>query len=429
MKAIKIIGNIFGVLIALVLSIVLFVMLLVTPIITSVTLITKPEAIHEVITQPEVVEMITEIPAVSESLEAAGMDGEFVQQVTQSQFFEDFVHLYTNQTVGGVTGEVTGQVSVEQVQQIIEDNKEEVVDMVRPLAEKMTEGENVPTDDEIEEIIDYAVENYGQDFLDSLPSGQELMDLLNSYSGDMSGLIGDYGSAAGLTNGFGAPVKMSLGTSGPSIPSIEQIDVDALIATAVKLVLDGTLTRALIAVIVLLSVLILIFRWPRFKGLMWVSIVFLCGGGALFGVCEALSVNSISQMILELLDMQYVGAAILGLIINHIRTYAIAFLIVGGACLVVFIIARIILNAIKKNRKKKLEAVNAANIVDAEPVVEEIPAVEAPAEEAPVEESEAEVEVAEEPVEEAPAEEAPAEDAPVEEAPAEETTEEIVTAE
>ena len=421
MKALKIICNIFGILISLVLSVALFAMLIATPFITSVTLITKPETIHEVITQPEVVDMIVELPGVSESLGEVGMDKDFIHEVAQSQLFEDFVHLYTEQTVDGVSGVVTEHVSVEQVQEVIENNKEEVVDLVRPIASQYTEGGEMPSDEEIEEMIDFAVENYGQEFLDSLPSGQDLLDLLGGYGGDVGGLIGDYGSAANSAVAIGAPVKMSLGTTGPSLPDFGEVDPQEVFSLAVKYVLDGTLTNALLAIIVLLSALILLFRWPRFKGLMWLAVVYLLGGGALYGASCLLYYRPFEE---ELAHYFHIAVVIFELIAAHIRTYAVAFLIAGAVCLVLFIIARIILKVLKNRRKKALEA---APVAEVAPVSEETPAQEETSveEEAPVaEETPAE--------EEAPVEEEASveEEAPVaEEVPAEEQTEEIVTAE
>ena len=186
MKALKIIGNVFGVLIAIILSITLFAMLIATPFITSVTLITKPETIHEVITQPEVVDMIVDLPQVSESLGEVGMDKEFIHEVAQSQLFEDFVHLYTEQTVDGVTGETTEHVSVEQVQQIVENNKEEVIELVRPISSNYTEDGEIPSDEEIEEMIDYATSwvgeiDYASSQNDTDPDGRRFEEL---HSGD-----------------------------------------------------------------------------------------------------------------------------------------------------------------------------------------------------------------------------------------------------
>ena len=421
MKALKIIGNVFGVLIAIILSITLFAMLIATPFITSVTLITKPETIHEVITQPEVVDMIVDLPEVSESLGEVGMDKEFIHEVAQSQIFEEIVHLYTEQTVDGVTGVTTEHISVEQVQQIVENNKQEAIDLVRPISSNYTEDGEIPSDEEIEEMIDYALENYGQEFLDSLPSGQDLLDMLSGYSGDMSGLVEQYGPAA--NGGIGAPLKMSLGATGPSISDEDQAKIQQLYSTAVRLVLDGTLTKALIAVIVLLSVLILLFRFPRFKGLMWLAVVYLLAGGVLYACSVALCYRPFEE---ELAHYFHIGVVIFELIAAHIRTYAIAFLIVAGVCLVLFIIGRIILKLLKNRRKK------AAQVAAEEPVAVEVPVVEetlAAVEETPVEED---VPTAEDALaeEETPADEETSveEETPVEEEAAEEDKE-IVTAE
>lgn len=427
MKALKIIGNIFGVLIAIILSITLFAMLIATPFITSITLITKPETVHEVITQPEVVDMIVDLPEVSESLGEVGMDKEFVHEVAQSQLFEEIVHLYTEQTVDGVTGVTTEHVSVEQVQQIVENNKQEAIDLVRPISSNYTDNGEIATDEEIEEMIDYALENYGQDFLDSLPSGQDLLDMLSSYSGDISGLVEGYGPAA--NGGVGAPLKMSLGATGPSVSDEDEAKIQELYSTAVRLVLDGTLTKALIATIVLLSVLILLFRFPRFKGLMWLSVVYLLSGGVLYACSAALYYRPFEE---ELAHYFHIAVVIFELIAAHIRTYAIAFLIVAGVCLVLFIIARIILKLIKSRRKKAAQVTAAepavevpvveeiAPVVEAAPVEEEIPVAEAaPVEEEPPVEEETPVE------EEAPVEE----ETPAEEEAAAEEDKEIVTAE
>lgn len=353
MKALKILGNIIGVVIALVLSLVLLVMLIVTPVVTSLGLITKPETVSTVITQPEVIDMLVELPGVEENLEEVGLNKEFVHEVAQSQFFEDLVHLYTENTVDGVTGVTTEQVTVGQVQQVIENNKEEVIDLVRPMVVANSETDEIPTDEEVEEIIDYAVENYGQNFLDSLPSGQDLLDLLASYSGDISGIVDGYDISGG--GPIGAPAKMSVG--GLDLPSVGDVDLDEIYSLLIRYVLDGTMEKALITAIVFLSALILLFRWPRFKGLMWLCVVFALGGGAMYGVSTLLTYRPFEE---ELAHFFHIAVVIFDLIAVHIRNYAVAFLIVAGVCLVLFIIARIILKLIKRAKKKGAKPVAAA---------------------------------------------------------------------
>ena len=396
MKALKILGNIIGVVIALVLSLVLLVMLIVTPVITSLGLITKPETITTVITQPEVIDMLVEMPGVEEGLEEAGLSKEFVHEVAQSQFFGDLVNLYTENTVGGVTGVTTEQVTVQQVQQVIENNKEEVIDLVRPMVVANSEEDIIPSDEEIEEIIDYAVENYGQEFLDSLPSGQDLLDLLGSYSGDISGIVGGYDISGG--GPIGAPAKMPVG--GLDLPSVGSVDLEQVYTLLIRYVLDGTMEKALITAIIFLAALILLFRFPRFKGVMWLSVVFAIGGGAMYAASN-LMVDPVIEA--QLADELHIGFVILELIAEHIRNYAVAFLIVAGVCLVLFVIARIILKVIK-NAKKKATTPVATAVGVSQDVIDAAAAVAAPEAypEAPVEEETAEAEVSED-IEEAEA--------------------------
>ena len=417
MKALKIIGNIFGILLAIIMSIVLLVMLIITPVISSLTLVVEPETIHAVVTQPEVVEMIAEIPVVSESLDAAGMDKEFVGDVVQSQFFEDFIHLYTEETINGVTGEREHHVTVSEVQQVIANNKDEVIDLVRPISGNYTDDGEIGTDEEIEEMIDYAVETYGEDFLNALPSGQALLDLLNGYSGDISGLVNGYGAAGG-NMGVGAPLKMDLDVSDLPELDIEGVDEQQIISVLVKNLLDGTITKAMLLIIIVISVLVLLLRWPRFKGLMWLAVTYLIGGFVMYGCSALLLYRPFEE---ELAHYFHIAVVIFELMAARIRTYAVAFLIVGAVCLVLFIVGRILLNVFKKRAKARnqvivdapkatpvcepcvVSAVEEAPVAEETPVVEETPAVE----EAPIEE---EAPVVEEAfvAEEAPAEEAPA---------------------
>lgn len=392
MRALTIIGNILGILLAIVMSLVLLVMLIVTPIVSSLTIVVEPETVHAVVTQPEVVEMIAEIPVVSESLDAAGMDKEFVGEVVQSQFFEDFIHLYTEETINGVTGEREHHVTVSEVQQVIANNKDEVIDLVRPISGNYTDDGEIPSDEEIEEMIDYALQNYGQTVLDALPSGQALLDLLNGYSGDVSGLVNSYGSAANSAVGVGAPLQMDLEVS--DLPDIEGVDEKQVISTFIKYLLNGTVTKALIIVLVLLSVLILLLRWPRFKGLMWLTVTYLIGGAIMY-LCSALLLYRPFEE--ELAHYFHIAVVIFELMAFHIRTYAVAFLIVAGVCLVLFIVGRILLNVFKKRAKAKEQVIaeSPEEVVAGESgvVSEELPAgeeatvaKEAPAEESPVEE-------------------------------------------
>ena len=357
-----------------------------------------------------------------EGLEEAGLSKEFVHEVAQSQFFGDLVNLYTENTVGGVTGVTTEQVTVEQVQQVIENNKDEVVDLVRPMVVANSETDEIPTDEEIEEIIDYAVENYGQEFLDSLPSGQDLLDLLGSYSGDISGIVGGYDISGG--GPIGAPAKMSIG--GVDLPSVGSVDLEQVYTLLIRYVLDGTMEKALITAIIFLAALILLFRFPRFKGVMWLSVVFAIGGGAMYAASN-LMVDPVIEA--RLADELHIGLVILELIAEHIRNYAVAFLIVAGVCLVLFIIARIILKLIKRAKKKGAKPVATAVGVSQD-VIDAAAAVAAPEAfaEAPVEEDAADAEVAEDAEEVETADEAEpeqTEEAVAEKAAAEQADEEV----
>ena len=139
-------------------------------------------------------------------------------------------------------------------------------------------------------------------------------------------------------------------------------DEIAVVLKLARMAKNGTLTLVFVGAIVLLALLICLFRWPRFKGIMWVSVVLFIGSAlvAIAGVVytllpgimannmrtDASTVAAVKPIVKIIANSMYIAAAI----------YAAAAIVL----VILFVLLR------KKQRKQ--QALKAARCAQAEMV-------------------------------------------------------------
>ena len=217
---------------------------------------------------------------------------------------------------------------------------------------------------------------------------------------------------------------MGIGPLGGEKPDADQEDIADEVLKLAKMAKNGTLTLAFVGVMVVFALLICLFRWPRFKGLMWVAVMLLIG--AVFVALAGVAYIYLPGMIAGNggAEMSILSAAepVIKIIANSMFVAAAIYAGVAIVLIVLFVLLR---KALRKQKAAKAAAAARAEAVEevaqeaeaAAEMYEEVTAAE-PAE---VEETPAQTEeIPEEISEEAPVEaEIPAEEVAAEEIPAE----------
>ena len=234
-----------------------------------------------------------------------------------------------------------------------------------------------------------------------------------------------FGKAVAIQNGTIRVFGMSLGSSGGEQPEKEQQeDIAEEIMQLAKMAKNGTLTLAFVGVMVVFALLICLFRWPRFKGLMWVAVMLLIG--AVFVALAGVAYIYLPGMIAGNSGAKMsVLSAVKPVIMIIANSMFVAAAIYAGVAIVLIVLFVLLRKALRKQKAAKAAAAARAEAVEevaqeaevAAEMYEEVTAAE-PAE---VEETPAQTEeIPEEISEEAPVEaEIPAEEVAAEEIPAE----------
>lgn len=234
-----------------------------------------------------------------------------------------------------------------------------------------------------------------------------------------------FGKAVAIQNRTIRVFGMSLGSSGGEQPEKEQQeDIAEEIMQLAKMAKNGTLTLAFVGVMVVFALLICLFRWPRFKGLMWVAVMLLIG--AVFVALAGVAYIYLPGMIAGNSGAKMsVLSAVKPVIMIIANSMFVAAAIYAGVAIVLIVLFVLLRKALRKQKAAKAAAAARAEAVEevaqeaeaAAEMYEEVTAAE-PAE---VEETPAQTEeISEEFPEEAPVEaEIPAEEVAAEEISAE----------
>ena len=223
-----------------------------------------------------------------------------------------------------------------------------------------------------------------------------------------------FGKAVAIDNYTVRVLLMSVNPGGNNGGAQEEEIADIVLKLAV-MAKNGTLTLLFVGVIVVLALLICLFRWPRFKGLMWVAVMLLIGAVlvSLAGVAYTVLPGMVAGKAGASGSVLSAAEPVIKIIVNAMYTAAAIYTVVAIVLIVLFVLLRKALRKQKaakemaKAREAAIEEVAEETVADAEPmeIYEEV-AVEAEACEEKAEETaeteEISAEEAEVPTEEAP---------------------------
>ena len=225
MNFLKGFANVIGILISIVLSIALLALLICAPVVSATTSFVQTDTIHEMIETIDYSEIIRSNPELSTSLQAMGLDAEMVDQLLHTDLVGSMIDL-----------------AVENIISILEGQTPDTAELSA----------------QIDALFDTHTDELQSFLLSLLPEGIPV-------TNDMIQLIL-------------APLRESLcNVLIESMPTAESLGITPEVTNGIYAMHSGLILQGLIIAIAVLCVLILIFRFPRFKGFLWLGIVFFIG--------------------------------------------------------------------------------------------------------------------------------------------------------
>lgn len=288
MKAFKFILNFFGILLAIILSIITLGTLIITPIISSASSFLQTDTLHKMISDINLSDMFESYITEAAPDSWDDLDVEFIDEFMSSELVKDIIDLYLNNLLGIVEQDRIDSINQEQIDMLLNKHMPEMISIIRP----RIPAELPVTDAEITQYATSAL----------TPILVELVALL---------------------------------------PTLEDLGLDSTTISILHMLHNGTLLRYTIYAVLILSLLIVLCRFPRFKGFGWLSVAYLLATLILFLLGQNAQ-NIISALLSEefLEKTDFLLQPLLNLFRSNFLLVARNTLIVTVACLLVFILGR-----------------------------------------------------------------------------------------
>lgn len=288
MKAFKFILNFFGILLAIILSIITLGTLIITPIISSASSFLQTDTLHKMISDINLSDMFESYITEAAPDSWDDLDVEFIDEFMSSELVKDIIDLYLNNLLGIFEQDRIDSINQEQIDMLLNKHMPEMISIIRP----RIPAELPVTDAEITQYATSAL----------TPILVELVALL---------------------------------------PTLEDLGLDSTTISILHMLHNGTLLRYTIYAVLILSLLIVLCRFPRFKGFGWLSVAYLLATLILFLLGQNAQ-NIISALLSEefLEKTDFLLQPLLNLFRSNFLLVARNTLIVAVTCLLVFILGR-----------------------------------------------------------------------------------------
>ena len=240
MEVFKKIVNVLGIIVSAVISLILTGVLIITPLVNGVSSFFEKENLSRVVERIDFAELLFGEEGISPEM---GKANPLLENMMQTGMFEDLLELYIEDVLGTIEGTGEKHLTTQAVLEVVSDHKGEMVPMMR---ETLGVGEELLSDEDIEQYVLMMFEENGDSFLETFPTMEEL----------------------GLSE--------------------EMLE-------GIRILASGILVKAAIVAVVCLSIFILLCRWGRFKGFIWLGVVYAVS--AVVVLLEALGISNAGAVI------------------------------------------------------------------------------------------------------------------------------------
>ncbi len=166
-------ANFFGGLIAIILSIVLVLSLLVFSMMFTAQMTMQPETLQQIVVgMAETTMMQAAGSAVSADPQGAAQQ-DMARQLMESDAAKEFLELYVDDFFNQMRGE-KGEIRSDTLEQIAKEHMDELLPIVRQLAEQTGANTDTVSDKQLENKLMQIVDEYGAQLMDNLPTPQQL---------------------------------------------------------------------------------------------------------------------------------------------------------------------------------------------------------------------------------------------------------------
>ena len=238
MKVLKVLCNIFGILAATFLSFFLFMTLLATPIASTAASILNSDGLYKAVKTIDFAQFFAQTGQTQQNQ----LHGEIFNDLMQTELVKDIITLYTDNLFQALE-ENNKDVALTATD--ISDLAKKHLDELLPIV-KTKVGMEIP-------LSDNELQHYAEQYIEEL-----------------------------------APEIASM------LPTLHDLIIEPSVLTALHNLYSGKFVKTLLFVIGILSFLVLLCRFPRFKGFMWLGITYLFSGILLFLFAFTIKTTGIS---------------------------------------------------------------------------------------------------------------------------------------
>lgn len=238
MKVFKSIMNVLGILLAIIVSVVLAIVLVANPVVSGAASFFKAENLTKIVRSIDFEKLLLEKGNLEQQM---GEYGPLLEIFSETDVMEDVVELYINDVLATLNGSGERQLTAEAVKGVLLQEMDAVMPVV-----KMQLG------DAAAYLPEEEIEKYVVTYLDAY--GEKIIDVL---------------------------------------PAVEDLGLSEDVLMGVRLLGEGRIVTIMLFALVALSVLLCVLRFVRFKGFMWLGVVYLLSAGvvglASFGIGGAVA--------------------------------------------------------------------------------------------------------------------------------------------
>jgi len=238
MNVLKVIFNIFGILAASLLSLILFATLFTTPIISTAASFLNSDTLYKIV---KTIDYIQFIPK-TDNPQQNQLQAEIINELIDTKFVEDIITMYTDNLFHALEENNTDvALTAADISAVANKHFDELLPIF-----KARIGIDLP-------LSDSEIQQYAKQYIDEL-----------------------------------APEIASM------FPTLSDLNIEPSVLTALHNLYSGIVVKSFLFVIGILSFLVLLCRFPRFKGFMWLGITYLCAAAFLFLLTFTVKTTGIS---------------------------------------------------------------------------------------------------------------------------------------
>lgn len=276
----KLLHNILGVFLGIICACLLFIALSCTPIVYSFTKMLQPQTILQLLEEVNVQGELQKILDQSSLPTLDGLDTAFVEDVVKSELMEEIIGIYIENLLGVLEEDDVKLLSEEQITPLVKKHLPEMTELLKA---------NLPpeitlSDEQISEYTLTAIE----------------------------------------------PLVLEIASM---LPTLEELGLDEGMISLIQYTYDKTILKYTLLAVIILSAIILFLRYPRFKGFMWLTVIYTLSALQFLCIKVYLSMDNIP-------DFDDLPAPILKFFAGEYQLVTRITFVCAAVFLVVFILGR-----------------------------------------------------------------------------------------